>query len=118
MVVEFIDPVAVFCEQACGHDVGHVGEDADADAGALEALRPVDHGRVEFAPEVDVGCDELVDLRWGEGDLGTGGDCVPVGWADEIAAVVGVAVGPVFAMEEVFAKAGDGAHACPCGGVG
>ena len=34
------------------------------------------------------------------------------------AAIVGVAVGPVFAVEEFFAEAGDGAHAGPCGGVG
>jgi hypothetical protein len=27
-------------------------------------------------------------------------------------------VGPVFAVEEFFAEAGDGAHAGPCGGVG
>ena len=46
------------------------------------------------------------------------GDVVPVGLAGEIAAVVGVAVGPVAAVEAVFAEAGDGAHARPGCGVG
>ncbi len=44
--------------------------------------------------------------------------CVPEGLGVEVAAVVGVAVGPVLAVEELFAEAGDGAHALPGAGVG
>ena len=43
---------------------------------------------------------------------------MPVGFGGEVAAVVGVAVGPVPAVEVLFAEAGDGAHAGPGGGVG
>ena len=59
VVVEFVDPFAVLCEQPCGHGVGHVGEDADADAVVLEALCPVDHRWVELSPEIGVGGGEL-----------------------------------------------------------
>jgi hypothetical protein len=43
---------------------------------------------------------------------------VPEGLGVEVAAVVGVAVCPVLAMEDLFVEAGDGEHASPGGGVG
>jgi hypothetical protein len=100
------------------HGIGHVGEDSGADAGALEALDPIEHGRIDEAPEVGVGVDEGGELVGGEDDLCAFGDFVPEGVAFEVAAVVCVAVGPVFAVEEVFGEAGDGAHALPGCGVG
>ena len=69
-------------------------------------------------PEVGVGGDELGELVGGEDDSCAGGGFVPVGFGGEIAAVVGVAVGPVLAVEDLFGEAGDGAHAGPGGGVG
>ena len=48
VVVEGVDP-GVAGAEACLHGVGHVGEDAGADAGALEALGPVEHGGIECA---------------------------------------------------------------------
>ena len=106
-------------DEAGRHGVGHVGEDAGADAGALETLRPVDHGEVELGPEVDVGGDEVGELSRVEGDAGALGGFVPEGFAGEVAAVVGVAVGPVArGGGRLFAEAGDGAHARPGGGVG
>jgi len=46
-----------------GHGVADVREDASADAGRVEVPSPFDHGRVQIAPEVDVGLDEPGDLR-------------------------------------------------------
>ena len=66
VVVEFVEPAAVLCEEARFHGVGHVGEDADANTGALETLRPVDHGLIELAPEVGVGGGESVEKSGGE----------------------------------------------------
>ena len=117
VVVEGLDPGMAGAEAGL-HGVAHVGEDAGADAGALEAVDPVEHGRIELAPEVNVGGDEGGELRGGEGDPGTGGGFVPEGFGGEVATVVGVAVGPVAVVEMVFAEAGDGAHARPGGGVG
>ncbi len=57
VVVEGFDPGVTGAETGF-HGVGHVGEDAGAHAGALEALGPVDHGGVELGPEVGVGVDE------------------------------------------------------------
>jgi hypothetical protein len=88
------------------------------DAGLLELLRPGDHGRIELGPEVYVGGDELCDLGRGQGDVGTEGDGLPIGFGGEVAAVVGVAVSPVFTVEGGFAEVGDGTHASPCGWVG
>jgi len=42
---------------------------------------------------------------------------VPKGIGVEVAAVVGVTVGPVFAVQEFFAEAGDGTQVGPCSGV-
>jgi hypothetical protein len=42
---------------------------------------------------------------------------VPERFGVEVAAVVGVTVRPVFAVEELFAEAGDGAHAGPGSGI-
>ena len=61
VVVEGFDPKVAGAE-ACLYGVGHVGQDAGADAGALEALRPFEHGRVELRPEVGVGGDEFGEL--------------------------------------------------------
>ena len=57
VVVEGFDPMVSGAETGF-HGVGHVGEDAGADAGSLETLSPVDHGDVELSPEVGVGVDE------------------------------------------------------------
>jgi hypothetical protein len=114
VVVEGFDPGMEGAETGL-HGVGHVGEDADADAGALETLRPVDHGRVELAPVLDVGGYELVELVGC--DFCPGG-FVPEGFGFEVAAVVGVAVRPVSVVEVLFAEAGDGAHVGPGGKVG
>ena len=43
---------------------------------------------------------------------------MPVGLGGEVAAIVGVAVRPVFAVEEIFAEACDGADASPGCGIG
>ena len=67
--------------KACLHGVGHVGEDAGADAGSLETLRPGEHGWVELWPRVDVGGDEGGELLGGEDEAGVvGGSVVPVGF--------------------------------------
>ena len=105
-------------EDACGHGVADVGEDAGADAGALEGLCPVDHGEVELAPEIGVGVDEGIDLGRGEVEAGVESDLVPVGEGGEIAAVVGVTVGPVGGVELLLIETGNGTNASPCCGVG
>ena len=61
VVIEGLDPKVTGAE-ACLYGVGHVGQDAGADAGALEALRPFEHGGVELRPEVGVGGDEFGEL--------------------------------------------------------
>ncbi len=43
---------------------------------------------------------------------------MPEGLGVEVAAVVGVTVGPVLAMEKLIAETGDGEHALAGGGVG
>ena len=43
---------------------------------------------------------------------------MPEGFGVEVAAVVGVTVGPVLAVEDFFVETGDGEHALPGGGVG
>ena len=48
VVVEVVEPVESR-DDAGRHRVADVGEDAGADAGALETLRPLDHGEVELA---------------------------------------------------------------------
>jgi len=116
-MVEGAEPV-VSCDEAGGHCVADVGEDAGADAGTLETLRPREHGLVDLRPEVEVGGDELGELSGGEDDACSGGGLVPVGFGGEVASIVGVAVGPVFAVEDVFVEAGDGSDASPGGGVG
>lgn len=117
VVIEIVDP-GVTGTKSCFHCVGHVGEDAGADAALLKAANPVEHWGVERAPEINVGGDEVGDLKGSENDDCAGGDFRPVGFGVEVAAVVGVAVGPVFAVEGFFFEAGDGAHALPCGGIG
>ena len=47
VMVEGVEP-EVLCEEAGGHGVADVGEDAGADAGLLKALREFEHGRVEL----------------------------------------------------------------------
>ena len=56
VVIEGFDP-SVAGAKACFHGVGHVGEDAGGDAGALELGDPGEHGWVEGGPEVGVGGD-------------------------------------------------------------
>jgi hypothetical protein len=117
VVVEGFDPVVAGAEAGL-HGVGHIGENAGGDAGALQVLGPVEHGEIEGGPEVGVGGDEIGELGGREDDSGSGGGFVPVGLGGEVAPVVGVTVGPVFAVDEVFIEAGDGADAGPGGGVG
>jgi hypothetical protein len=117
VVVEVLDPV-VAGKQTDLHGVAHVGEDTGREAGALEGLRPLDHGKVELAPEIDVGGDEGFDLDGTEKNSGVATDVVPIGPASEVAPVVGVAVGPVAAVEEFLVEVGDGAHLRPGCGIG
>lgn len=117
-VGKLVEP-GVFAEDAGLHGIGHVGEDAGGDAGSVEALRPLGHGEVEVGPEVGVGVDEGGEVVLGEqGKAGFGGNELPVGVPGEDAAIVGVAVRPVAAVEGVFRKGGNGAHAGPGFGVG
>lgn len=105
-------------EDTRGHRIADVGEDAGADAGVLEGLCPVDHGEVELAPEIGVGMDEGIDLVRSEEKAGVASDLIPVGEGGEIAAVVGVTMGPVGGVKLLLVEVGDGTHAGPCGGVG
>ena len=116
VVVEGLDPCVAGTEPGL-HGVGHVGEDAGADAGALELVDPGEHGRVEGGPEVGVGGDELSELCGGDDDASPCGGFVPEGFGVEVAAVVRVAVGPVLAVEELFAETCDGAQVGPGVGV-
>jgi hypothetical protein len=116
-MVEGAEPV-VFFEEAGGHGVADVGEDAGADAGVLQTLGELEHGGVGLRPEIDVGGDGVCDLLRSEEDSCSGGGGVPVGVGREVAAIVGVAVRPVFAVEDVFAEACDGADASPGCGIG
>ena len=50
--------------------------------------------------------------------MGGGGGLVPEGFGGEVASIVGVAMGPVAAVELFFAEVGDGEHAGPGRGVG
>ena len=59
--VEVGQPSEAGDETFC-HGVADIGEDAGGDAGALEVLRPGQHGEVDLAPEVEVGGDEGLDL--------------------------------------------------------
>ena len=105
-------------DEAFGHGVADIGEDAGGDAGALEVLRPGQHGEVDLAPEVEVCGDEGLNLVQGQDETGVVAYVMPVGLAGEVAAIVGVAVGPVAAVEGFFVEAGDGSHAGPGCGVG
>ena len=117
-VVEVGEP-GELAEDADVHAVAEVGKDAGADAGVLEGLGPLDHGDVEVGPEVGVGVEEVEDFGVGEGwAAGAGGEAPEVLLGGDVAAVVGVAVGPVFAVEGGFVERGDEAHALPGGGVG
>jgi len=116
-MVEGFEP-GVPAGEAGGHGVADVGEDAGADACALETLGPVEHGLIELAPEVGVGVDKLGDLLGRESDACSGGGFVPEGNTREGASVVVVAVGPVLAVERLFVEVSDGADALPGCGVG
>ena len=116
MVIEGFDP-GVTSAETCLHGVGHVGEDAGADAGAMQTLHPIDHGRIELAPEVDVGFDEVGELGRCKDDAGATGNLVPESLPFELSAIVGVAVSPVLAVKDVFGETGEGAHVLPGCGV-
>jgi hypothetical protein len=105
-------------DEAFGHGVADIGEDAGGDAGSLKVLRPGQHREVDLAPEVEIGGDEGLNLIQGQDETGVVAYVVPVGLAGEVAAVVGVAVGPVAAVKGFFVEAGDGAYADPGCGVG
>ncbi len=117
LMVEGLDPLMTRAEAKL-HGVGHVGEDAGADACALETLNPVEHRRVEGGPVVGVGVDEGGELVGREDGASAACGLGPEGFGVEVAAVVGVAIGPVAVVEMIFGEAGDGAHADPGGGVG
>jgi hypothetical protein len=112
VVIEGVEPVE-FCEDAGCHGVGHVGEDAGRNVGALETLCPFEHWGVDLGPEVGVGCDEAGELGGGEDDPCSSGGFVPVGFGGEVAAVVAMAVSPVLAVEYVFGEIGKGANSSP-----
>lgn len=115
MVVKGDDP-RVFGGEAGGHGIADVREDAGADSCTLQVLDPVEHGGVDLAPEVGICGLEVEDLGIGEADCATVGDLLPVGGAVEGAAIIVVAVGPVFAVEGGIVEAGDGDHAGPGSG--
>jgi hypothetical protein len=103
---------------ALGHAVPDVGEDAGPDASVLQTGGPLDHRQVKAAPEVDVGGEQVFELRRGEGDSGAVGDCLPVAGAGEGGAIIVVAEVPVGGVEGGFVEAGDVEQARPCGGIG
>ena len=67
VVVEGFDP-GVAGAEASFHGVGHVGEDARGDAGALELRDPGEHGWVEGGPVFGVGGDQVGELLGREDD--------------------------------------------------
>ena len=69
VMVEGLDPCVARAESGF-HGIGHVGEDAGADAGALEFVDPGEHGRVESGPEIGVCGDELAELIGSDDDAG------------------------------------------------
>ncbi len=96
-----------------GHAVADVGQDAGVGARALQPACPLDHGRVEAGPEVDVGGEQRGELPGIERDAGVGGNRVPVSGAGEGSAVVVVAELPVSVVQAGFVQAGDGADSRP-----
>ena len=117
VVGEFVDP-AVAGAKAGFHRARHVGEDAGGDARLLKTARPGEHGWVEGGPVVDVCGDESGELPGCEDRVGGGGGVVPEGFGGEVSSIVGVAMGPIAAVELFFAKVGEREHAGPGGGVG
>ena len=116
-VVEVLQPRKL-AEQTGVHGVAEVGEDAGANAGELKLAGPVDHGLVGDGPEIGVGLDEGGEIFPREGgEAGAGGNLLPVERAGEVAAIVGVPVGPVLAMERGFVEGGGGSNAGPGGWV-
>ena len=103
---------------AHGHAVADVGQDASADAGALQAAGPLDHGRVEGAPEGNVGGKKGGKLLGVKRYTGVCGDGVPVSRPSERGTVVVVAELPVSRVQAVFVEAGDGTETGPCGWIG
>lgn len=98
VMIEVLNP-GVLGSEAGLHGVGHVGEDADTNAGALQVACPVEHRWVEGAPVVGVGGDEGGELGGRQGDAGVGGYGVPVGFGFEVSAIVGVTMCPVLVVE-------------------
>ena len=65
----------------------------------LEAELPGDHGRVLRGPHARVELVEFVYGVWAEIEFGVAEELLPEGDAGEFALIVGVAVGPVEALE-------------------
>jgi hypothetical protein len=84
----------------------------------LKTARPGEHRRVEGGPVVDVCGDEGGELIGCEDGVGGGCGAIPEGFGGEVASVVGVAMGPVAAVELFIAEVRDGEHVGPGGGVG
>ena len=87
--------------------VAHVGEDAGFKATFAEGTLPGEGGGVFGGPHAGVPEIELVELLRGEGEAGVGGEFLPELEAGEVAAVVGVPVGPVEWLEDIGGEAGD-----------
>ncbi len=67
---------------------------------------PGEHWRVDGGPEVDVGGDERGELVGREDGVGGSSGLVPEVFGGEVAAVVGVTMGPVAAMKLFFGETG------------
>jgi len=117
VVIKGGEPIEL-AEEAVGHSVTDVGENAGTDACGLKALCPLDHGGVEAGPELDVGVDEAINLIGGECCPGVCGDLVPIVDSVQFAAIVGVTKGPVAMMEDRLFDAGDLEHTLPLDRVG
>ena len=87
--------------------VAHVGEDAGLEAAISEGLVPGEGGWILGCPHAGVPEVQLVELVWGEGESCVFRELLPELDAGEVAAVVGVAVGPVEGLKEVGGEAGD-----------
>lgn len=117
MVGEVVDPAMAGAEAGL-HWAGHIGEDAGGDSGVLKVECPGEHRRVDGGPVVDVGGDERGELIGCEDGMGGSSGLVPEVFGGEIAAVVGVTMGPVAAMKLFFGETAECTHTIPGGGIG
>jgi len=116
-MVEAAEPFEAL-EEALGHGVTDIGENAGADAGTLKALGPLDHWLIRLSPKVEVGIQQSGDLVGREGGARTGGDLLPVRDAGQVTTIIGVTVVPIATVKGCLVEAGDLAHPLPSSRVG